>query len=68
MAARYQKHQVGKGDTIGKLRGQRMPREVIDADQGQTRRRAQALGAHYAREDPANQAWSSGDGDRVYLI
>ena len=67
MSAGHQQHQIGERHLIGQPRGQRVPRQMVYPDQRQAGRRRQPLGAHDARQHPANQPRPGGHRDGVQI-
>ncbi len=60
MPARDQQHQIGKADPVGQPRGQCVARQMVDPDQRLARAEGDALGAHHARQHPADQPGTGG--------
>ena len=67
MPARDQQHQIGIVDAVGQARRQRVPRQMVHADQRQPGSGGDALGAHHTRHHPADQPRPRGDGDPVQV-
>ena len=65
MAARNQQHQIGKGDTVGQPRRQRMGFEVIDGDQRLAERGGQRLGGGQPDQHAPDQAGAGRGGDGI---
>ena len=65
MPARDEEKEVGKGGCVGQARGQRVAGEVIDADEREAGDERDGLGAHHARQEPADEPGARGRGDAV---
>ena len=67
MPARDQQHQVRVGHAIGQPRRQRVPGQMVDADQVQPGPGGDPLGAHHPGDHPADQPRPGRDRDGVQI-
>ena len=67
MSAGNQQHQIRKFQPIRQARRQCVTRQMVDPDQRQTARSSDALGAHHARQNAADQTRPGSHGDAVYI-
>ena len=67
MAARDQKHKVGKRQSVSQARGQGVARQMVDPDKRQSCCRRQPLGTHDARQHAADQPRSRSYRDGIQI-
>ena len=67
MTAAHQQHQIGKRQTVGQTRRQRVARQMVHTQQRQSGRSGNPPRQHHPRQHATDQSRARGDGHRIQL-